>query len=125
MPRVNDEYVEGVNNKLEEIQHELQIVMLGYDPQSTRPAGQALQELVVRSGSENYPAGWYLSGRVRWQGEGLHQAFDTESQRIGGFTSSVREFLAETDQTELENISAQEFQSYLPGDGHLTNTNTG
>jgi hypothetical protein len=131
MPRVNDEYVEGVNNKLKVIQRDLPVVMLGTHPHPTLgsparsdPAPQPLGQLKILSGSQNYSAGWNLSGRIRRQGEGMHQAFDTEMQRIDGFTLNIGVFLEATDETELENIAAQEFQSYLPGNGPSVPTTT-
>jgi hypothetical protein len=117
MPRVNDEYVRGVNAKLKTIELELADISVGTDPHSTTwsdPPPLPLSNMTVKAGSQNYTIGWNLSGRVRWQGEGLNAAFSKEQTFIDTFYRNVGVFLDATDETELENISAQEFQGYLP-----------
>lgn len=117
MPTVNDGYVRGVNEELKRIQYELPEIVRGNNPHSPR----GLRELIVLAGGGS---GWHLSGRIRQQGEGLSQACDTEMTKIDEFRRSVDDFLVETDETELTNISAQDFQSYLPGDGPSPSTTT-
>jgi hypothetical protein len=125
---VNDKYVETVKGNLDTIHSELPIVMLGRDRQWSQqsPAPLPLGEMKGRilSGSPNYTAGWDLSGKIWSQGENLHQAFDTQQQKIRDFMFKIEQFLTATDETELANISVQEIQPYLSGDGPGTTTNT-